>query len=288
MKKRALLIFRISLFMGFAATITTACDEGKTKDSTNVGCCAFDELYGYPFMSSYNTDTDLNSEEEQCLAGVGETIGTWTDAECTPPVGTGGCVKASLMPGSDLTEGVTHWTPGSTEYAFGTCDEENKVTYGEDDDGDDTDESFEQSYPNDDAKYSIAIVSHNTDFKKSLNQLLVDEYKDLASIYIFAIANITDVPPDDFDVVLILDWCAGDLPNVSDFDSPESDPLKEYIDGFSDSSTAVLLITTGPEFNYTCGNDTGVDAVTSASSMDVIDTAFAEISAEIDPLLSAE
>jgi hypothetical protein len=274
--------------MGFAATITTACDEGKTKDSTNVGCCAFDELYGYPFMSSYNTDTDLNSEEEQCLAGVGETIGTWTDAECTPPVGTGGCRKASLMPGSTVTEGVTHWTLGYAVYAFGTCTEESQVTYGEDDTDDSTDTSFEKSYPNEDAIYNIAIVSHISDFKKSMIQLLVDEYKDQASIYIFEIANITDVIADNYDVVLIMDWCAGDLPSLSDFASAESDPLATYIDNISDSTRAILAVTTGPENDHTCGNDTAVDTITSASSVDDTSTLFYEITTLIDQIISAE
>jgi len=288
MKKRALFIFRISLFLGFAVTITTACDEGKTNDSTNVGCCAFDELYGYPFMSSYNTDADLNDEEEKCLAGVGETIGTWTDAECTPPLGTGGCRKASLMPDSTLTEGVTHWTPGYDVYAFGTCDEESQLTYGEDDTDDGTGSSFEKSYPNADAIYNIAIVSHISDFKKTMIQLLVDEYKDQASIYIFEIANITDVIADDYDVILIMDWCDGDLPSLSAYASTESDPLAEYIDNISDSTRAILAVTTGPENDYTCGNDTTVDAITSASSVDDTSSVFSEITTQIDQIISAE
>jgi hypothetical protein len=288
MKNRALFIFRISLFLGCAVTMTTACDEDKTNESSNVGCCAFDELYGYPFMSSYNTDTDLNGEEELCLAGVGETIGTWTDAECTPPVGTGGCRKASLMPGSIATEGVTHWTMGYAEYAFGTCAEENQVTYGEDDTDDSTDTSFEKSYSNEDAIYNIAIVSHISDFKKSMIQLLVDEYKDQASIHIFEISNITDVIADNYDVILIMDWCNGDLPSLSDYASEESDPLATYVDNFSDSSRAILAVTTGPQNDYTCGNDTAVDAITSASSVDDTSSVFSEITTQIDQIISAE
>ncbi|MCP4198114.1 MAG: hypothetical protein GY762_13275 [Proteobacteria bacterium] len=288
MKKRALFIFSISLFLGCAVTITTACDEDKTKESANVGCCAFDELYGFPFMSSYNTDAELSSEVERCLAGVGETIGTWTDAECTPPVGTGGCRKASLMPDSTLTEGVTHWTPGHDVYAFGTCAEENQITYGEDDTGGSTGPAFETEYINEDAIYNIAIISHITVFKKNLIQLLIDEYKDQASIYFFEIANMTDVMADNYDVILIMDWCDGDLPSLSDYASAESDPLATYIDDMSNPNSAILVVTTGPENNYTCGNDTTVDAITSASSVDETSSVFSDITAQIDPIIPAE
>jgi hypothetical protein len=119
-------------------------------------------------------------------------------------------------------------------------------------------------------------------------QLLVDEYKDQASIYIFEIANITDVVADNYDVVLIMDWCAGDLPSLSDFASTESDPLATYIDNVSDSTRAILAVTTGPENDFTCGNDTAVDAITSASSADDTSSVFAETTTQIDQIISAE
>ncbi len=127
-----------------------------------------------------------------------------------------------------------------------------------------------------DSAYKIVIASDQSDYKDAIRGMLVEKYKS-NSIDIVNIEDLEGIDEKHYDVVVILDTCMA----WSGFNPS----LKNFIDRNKEKNT-VLFITAGdPDWKY---NYKGVDAITSASEIELKDGIFNKIAEQIDKIIEKD
>ena len=121
-------------------------------------------------------------------------------------------------------------------------------------------------------RFSLVIATRKTAFKERLIGELIERYRLDADIAVVRLSALARVKAEDYDVVLIIDsslaWTLF------------SPALKAFLRKTEDKGKLILFMTaanTGWRYSYR-----GVDAITSASTEDRMDSALALLSERID------
>jgi len=113
----------------------------------------------------------------------------------------------------------------------------------------------ETTLENPDASFRLIIAADSSDFKDSIRDRVMNNYKNVSHIDVVNLDKLDGIDYDAYDAVLIMDSCMawGGFNNE----------VKNYINSLPDNRKVVVFFTAGnPEWKY---NYKGVDAITAAS-----------------------
>lgn len=125
-----------------------------------------------------------------------------------------------------------------------------------------------------DSAYKIVIASDQSDYKDAIRGMLVEKYKKNSSIEIVNIEDLEMIDGKNYDVVVILDTCMA----WSRFNPS----LKSFIDRKKKNNTVLFISAGDPDWKYSYK---GVDAITSASEMELKDDTYKKIVDKIDKII---
>lgn len=134
----------------------------------------------------------------------------------------------------------------------------------------------ETTLENPDASYRLVIAGDASDFKDSIRDRLVSNYKDICNIDVINLDKLAEVDSRQYNAVLIMDT----LMAWGGFNTE----VKRFIDSQPDSHKIVVFFSAGDEeaaYSYK-----GVDAITSASVPSEEAAVADELTRKIDLLLS--
>lgn len=113
----------------------------------------------------------------------------------------------------------------------------------------------ETTLENPDASFRLIIAGDSSDFKDSIRDRVMNNYKNVCHIDVVNLDKLEGIDYDEYDAVLIMDSCMA----WGGFNKE----VKNYINSLPDNRKVVVFFTAGnPEWKY---NYKGVDAITSAS-----------------------
>lgn len=125
-----------------------------------------------------------------------------------------------------------------------------------------------------DSVYKIVIASDQSDYKDAIRGMLIEKYKKNSSIEIVNIEDLGKIDDKNYDVVVILDTCMA----WSGFNPS----LKSFIDRKKENNTVLFISAGDPDWKYSYK---GVDAITSASEMELKDDTYKKIVEQIDKII---
>jgi hypothetical protein len=125
--------------------------------------------------------------------------------------------------------------------------------------------------------YKIVIASDQSDFKDAIRGMLVEKYKKSSSIEIVNIEDLEKIDEKNYDVVVILDTCMA----WSRFNPS----LKSFIDRKKEKNTVLFISAGDPDWKYSYK---GVDAITSASEMELKDDIYKRIVEQINKIIGKD
>ena len=134
----------------------------------------------------------------------------------------------------------------------------------------------ETTLENPDASYRLAIAGDSSDFKDSIRERLVTNYKDICHIDVINLEKLAEIDSRQYNAVLIMDTFMA----WGGFNTE----VKKFIDSQPDSSKIIVFFSVGDEeatYSYK-----GIDAITSASVPSEEDAVVDELTQKIDLLLS--
>ena len=135
----------------------------------------------------------------------------------------------------------------------------------------------ETTLENPDASYRLIIAGDSSDFKDSVRDKVVNNYKDICQIQVVNLEKLETLDYDQYDAVLIMDTCMAW--------GGWNQEVKNFINSLQDNQKVVVLFTAGdPEWKYSYK---GVDAITAASLVETEDDVVDRLTQKIDMLLSS-
>jgi hypothetical protein len=134
----------------------------------------------------------------------------------------------------------------------------------------------ETTLENPDASYRLIIAGDSSDFKDSIRDKVVNNYKDICHIQVVNLDKLEEIDYDQYDAVLIMDT----LMAWGGFNQE----VKTFINALQDNQKVVVFFSAGDaEAKYSYK---GVDAITSASIVSNEDVVVDKLTQKIDLLLS--
>ncbi len=134
----------------------------------------------------------------------------------------------------------------------------------------------EISFITENSKFNFLIASATSKYKDSIRNQIIEKYKSHSNIKVVDIRKLSEMPLNDYDVILIIDTIkAGARFN---------DPLYEISLRLKDKRNLVIFLTVAdPETKYKFNN---IDAITSASTPETEESVFQQIADELDNIIS--
>ena len=134
----------------------------------------------------------------------------------------------------------------------------------------------ETTLENPDASYRLVIAGDSSDFKDSIRERLVNNYKDICHIDVINLDKLAEIDSRQYNAVLIMDTFMA----WGGFNTE----VKKFIDSQPDNSKIIVFFSAGDEeatYSYN-----GVDAITSASVPSEENAVVDELTQKIDLLLA--